>query len=249
MSLLFVACEQIDGLAEKKTSIVPPEAESKPLENSKSSDVSPSQMNSCHKASEVGNSAVKTEITRAPELMMMSISSRLDAEALIMSPRGSTRSSKDPPPHHKLGPRGAVTSSESTSSEILDADSPRTIDSSSHHVPHPLVLPLPTVQPPDDNLTVATITSPTPYPPPISATDLIPHHHDNNNNNNNLMQCGMGDPLSDSPPELLPAACHRVTNAVKLEAEGSSFPDDPCNYLFPPQLDEPRALVPWWDWA
>jgi hypothetical protein len=234
-SALFVACEQIDGLAEKKTSILPPEAESKPLENSKSSEVSPSQMNSCHKASEVGNSPVKTESTRAPELMMSTIS-RLDAEALIMSPRG-TRSSKDP--HHKLGPRGAVTSSESTSSEILDADSPRTIDSS-HHVP-PLVLPLPTVQP-DDKLTAATITSSTTYPPPISSTDLIPHH-------NNLMQCGMGDPLSDPPPELLAAACHRVTNAVKLEAEGSSFPEDPCNYLFPPQLDEPRTLVPWWDWA
>lgn len=222
-SELFVACEQIDGLAEKKTSILPPEAESKPLENSKSSEVSPSQMNSCHKASEVGNSAVKTESTRAPELMTSTIS-RHDAEVLIMSPRG-TRSSKDP--HHKLGPRGAVTSSESTSSEILDADSPRTIDSSSHHVPHPLVLPLPTVQP---------------DPPPISSTDLIPHH-------DNLMQCGMGDPLSDPPPELLAAACHRVTNAVKLEAEGSSFPEDPCSYLFPPQLDEPRALVPWWDWA
>lgn len=226
-----MACEQIDVLAEKKTSILPPEPESKPLENSKSSEVSPSQMNSCHKASEVGNSSVKTEITRAPELMM-SIS-RLDAEVLIMSPSG-TRSSKDH--HQKLGRRGAVTSSESTSSEILDADSPRTIDSS-HHAP-PLVPPPTTVQP-DDKLTVATITSSTTYPPPILATDLIPH--------DNLMQCGMGDPLSDSPPELL--ACHRVTNAVKLEAEGSSFPEDPCHYLFPPQLDEPRALVPWWDWA
>lgn len=231
-----MACEQIDGLADKKTTtILPPEAESKPLEISKSSEVSPSQMNSCHKASEGGNSSVKTEITRSPELMM-SISSRLDAEVLITSPSG-TRSSKDPPPPPpppKLGRRGAVTSSESTSSEILDADSPRTIDSSHHHV-SPLVLP---VQP-DSKLTVATITSSTTYPAPISATDMIPH--------NNLMQCGMGDPLSDSPPELL--ACHHVTDPVKLEAEGSSFPEDPCNYLFPPQLDEPRALVPWWDWA
>lgn len=191
------------------------------------SEISPSQMDSGDKASDIGGLSVKTEITRAPELVMGI--SRVDAEVLIMSPRG-TQSPKDHP--QKLGRRGAVTSSESTSSEILDADSPRTIDSE-HHVS----LPVTTMQADDKLTTVATFTSSTTYPPPISATELIPP--------DTLMQCDMGDPFCRSPPGL--PACHPRT--VKLEAEGSLFPDDPCNYLFPPQLDERRALVPWWDWA
>lgn len=119
-----------------------------------------------------------------------------------------------------------TTSSDSNSSDILDADSPRTTDSTSSLST--------SVQAEALNPKALGQSSTCPQFPPESFASPC-----------NLLPSICEEDMPTAGPA---GVSSRPAGMVKLEDGSTGFHDDhSCNYLLP-QLDE-QCILPWWDWS